>query len=75
MLGYGHPLDDSLFEMASALGTVGLSVGVTAADAPAPLLLVQTLAMLLGRLELLVVLTSCAKVARDVATVASRRRS
>lgn len=74
LLGYGHPLDDSLFEMGSALGTVGLSVGVTGPQAPAPVLLVETAAMLLGRLELFVVLTALAKVGRD-ALAASRRRA
>ncbi len=38
---FGHPLADSLFEFASAIGTVGLSVGVTTATAPAGQLWVE----------------------------------
>jgi trk system potassium uptake protein TrkH len=47
---------DSLFEVVSALGTVGLSSGVTAADLPMSLKLVLGLDMLLGRLEILALL-------------------
>ena len=47
---YGYPLQDSLFEFASALSTVGISVGITTADAPAGVLWVEMLAMFLGRL-------------------------
>ncbi|GMV40048.1 MAG: potassium transporter [Myxococcales bacterium] len=71
MTGYGFSLEDSLFEMESSLGTVGLSVGVTGPATPAPVLLVQIAAMLLGRLEFFVVLAAFLKVARDVG--ASRR--
>lgn len=48
---YGFGLQESLFEFASSLGTVGLSVGVTTASAPGAVLWTETLGMLLGRLE------------------------
>jgi trk system potassium uptake protein TrkH len=51
-----YPLPDALFEMASALGTVGRSVGVTAPDTPPLVLGTEILAMLLGRLEIMAVL-------------------
>ena len=48
---HGYSLPESLFEYASALSTVGLSMGVTAPDAPIDLLWVEIVGMLLGRLE------------------------
>lgn len=62
---YGYSLSDSLFEFASALGTVGLSVGVTSATTPAPALWSMTLAMLVGRLEIIVVMVGGLKLVKD----------
>lgn len=50
MFGY-DPLD-ALFEVVSATGTVGLSVGITTAELPLALKSVLCLDMLLGRLEI-----------------------
>jgi trk system potassium uptake protein TrkH len=61
----GYSLQDSLFEYASALGTVGLSVGVTSADMPDVALWAETLAMFLGRLEFFVVIVSTLKLIGD----------
>lgn len=61
----GYSLSDSLFEFASAVGTVGISVGVTRADMPDVALWAETLAMFLGRLEFLVVFTSVIKLIGD----------
>lgn len=61
----GYSLEESLFEMASSVGTVGLSAGVTSPDAPPQVLLVQTAAMLLGRLEFYVVIIGGLKIVRD----------
>ncbi|MGC1310240.1 MAG: TrkH family potassium uptake protein [Phormidesmis sp.] len=66
MTAYGYPLQDSLFEYASTLGTVGLSVGVTAADAPAGVLWAQVIGMFLGRLEFFTVFVGVAYLLRDV---------
>jgi trk system potassium uptake protein TrkH len=51
MCAHGVPMADALFESASTLSTVGLSVGVTSPDAPTLVLLTQSLMMLCGRLE------------------------
>ena len=48
---YGHSFEHSVFEFASALGTVGLSVGILNASAPNFLLWTGTFGMFLGRLE------------------------
>lgn len=64
MVAHGYSLKAALFEYASTLGTVGLSVGVTSADAPLGVLWVQIVGMFLGRLELIVVFVALSKVAR-----------
>jgi trk system potassium uptake protein TrkH len=61
----GYNLSESLFEFASAIGTVGLSVGVTSADMPNVALWAETCAMFLGRLEFLVVFASVIKLVGD----------
>ncbi len=65
LAAYGNGVRESLFEFASALGTVGLSIGVTAPDAPRGLLWAETLGMLLGRLEFFTVFVGVACLARD----------
>lgn len=62
----GFSLEHALFEFASALGTVGLSIGVTSPGMPGSALWAETLAMFLGRLEFLVVITSLFKLGGDV---------
>ena len=62
---HGYPLADSMFEFASALGTVGLSIGVTSTGTPAAALWSMTLAMLIGRLEIVMVMVGLLKLAND----------
>ncbi|HAU36417.1 MAG TPA: cation transporter [Phycisphaerales bacterium] len=71
LAAHGYGLKESLFEYASAVGTVGLSVGVTSAAAPVGVLWTEIVGMLLGRLEFFVILISAAKLARDVCKMAS----
>ncbi len=61
----GYSLRDSLFEFASAIGTVGLSVGVTSAHMPDVALWAEIIAMFLGRLEFIVIIVSLFKLVRD----------
>jgi trk system potassium uptake protein TrkH len=61
----GFSLRDSLFEFASAIGTVGLSVGVTSAQMPDVALWAEIFAMFLGRLEFIVIIVSLFKLAKD----------
>ena len=58
---YGYSLEDSLFEMASSLSTVGFSTGIIGYDAPSAILWVSTLGMFLGRLEIFVVFITIGK--------------
>ena len=71
---YGYSVQDSAFEFASALGTVGLSIGVTGYGAPSGVLWTATLGMFFGRLEIYVVLMGAARVAKDAADGIHRRR-
>lgn len=70
----GYNLRDSLFEFASALGTVGLSVGVTSAGMPDAALWVEIFAMFLGRLEFIVIFVSLIKIGKDVRYLIGDRR-
>ena len=55
-LAYGYAPLDSLFEVVSAVGTVGLSTGITRPGLETVLKIVLELDMLLGRLEILALL-------------------
>ncbi len=65
LTAHGYGLKESLFEFASSIGTVGLSVGVTSPSAPAGVLWAQIVGMFLGRLECFVIFVSAAKLLRD----------
>jgi trk system potassium uptake protein TrkH len=69
LASYGYSLRESLFEFASALGTVGLSVGVTSAAAPAGVLWIETVGMLLGRLEFFVVFIGLTRLVANTAAM------
>ena len=66
LAAHGYGLKESVFEYASAVGTVGLSVGVTLPTAPPGVLWAEIAGMFLGRLEFFVVLASAAKLTRDL---------
>lgn len=69
---YGYSLKDSMFEFASALGTVGLSVGVTRPDMPEALFWLNSAGMMLGRLEIFAVIIGLLKLFGDVGTIVRR---
>ncbi len=52
----GCTLTEAMFEFASALGTVGLSIGLTGPTTGTATLIVEILGMILGRLEIFIVL-------------------
>jgi trk system potassium uptake protein len=66
---HGFSMSESMFEFASALGTVGLSVGVVTPDAPDSLLWTQTFGMYLGRLEFFAVIIGVVKLLRDARSI------
>lgn len=53
----GCALEKAMFEFASALGTVGLPIGLTGSMANNATLIVEMVGMILGRLEIFIVLT------------------
>ena len=77
LAGYGNGVRESIFEFASALETVGLSIGITAPGAPPGLLWTETLGMFLGRLEFFTVVVGAARLLDDgrLALRATRARA
>ena len=69
LIACGSGLQESLFEYASSLGTVGLSVGVTSASAPAAVLWAEIVGMFLGRLEIFIVFIALRKLLADGAAL------
>ena len=66
LTAYGFPLQDSMFEFASALSGVGLSCGITSPSLPNGVLWTLTVGMFLGRLEFLVIIYSISKLIKDM---------
>jgi trk system potassium uptake protein TrkH len=62
----GFGLQESMFEFASALGTVGLSTGATGPGMPALAKIVQILGMWLGRLEFMAIILAITKLIKDL---------
>lgn len=62
-------LEESLFEFASALGTVGLSVGVTGPQASPVILWTEIFGMFLGRLEFFVIISGVLTIIRDISKI------
>jgi len=75
LAAHGYKLNESLFEYASAIGTVGASCGVTLPSSPPLVLWTETLGMFLGRLEFFVVFVSLGKIAGDFFTMIRKRRT
>ncbi|TGE35146.1 TrkH family potassium uptake protein [Desulfosporosinus fructosivorans] len=69
LVAYGYSLQDSLFEFASSLGTVGLSVGVTLPTTPSVVLWTEIVGMLFGRLEIYVILIAVIKFFKDAKSI------
>ncbi|MBE0534119.1 MAG: TrkH family potassium uptake protein [Phycisphaerae bacterium] len=71
----GVGLQEALFEFASALGTVGLSLGVTGPNASPVILWTEIFGMLLGRLEFIVLITGILKLGGDMVRLPVKRLS
>jgi trk system potassium uptake protein TrkH len=72
---HGYTLQESIFEFASSIGTIGLSVGVTALDAPAGVMITQIVGMILGRLEFFTVIVGLGKLIADLRQIVGNRRN
>lgn len=62
---FGHSIQAAMFEFASALSTVGLSMGIACKGASPVILWTTILGMFLGRLEIYIVLISIIKLCQD----------
>jgi Trk-type K+ transport systems, membrane components len=61
-----------MFEIASSLSTVGLSVGITSINASGVVLWTESIAMLLGRLEFFIIFYTIVKIIKDTKLAFSR---
>jgi trk system potassium uptake protein TrkH len=66
LVAHGHDFMTAAFEYASALSTVGLSLGITSTAAPDAIIWTETIGMFLGRLEFIIILYAIAKIFRDL---------
>lgn len=64
--GIYYSLRDAMFEFASSLGTVGLSIGITSISTPVHILWIQIIGMMLGRLEFFVIILAVMKMLKDL---------
>lgn len=74
MTAHGYSVGDSLYESASTLSAAGLSVGVTAPDAPTAVLWTQIVGMFLGRLEFFAVIVGVSRLVIDLRVMRPRRQ-
>jgi len=63
--GMYYSMREAMFEFASSIGTVGLSIGVSLPDTPKVVLWTETIGMYLGRLEFFVVFSGIWKIIVD----------
>lgn len=70
---YGYTISESLFEFASALGTVGLSVGITGFHAPAGIHWASIIGMFMGRLEFFVIFVAIARISLDTRRIVTKQ--
>jgi trk system potassium uptake protein TrkH len=66
---HGYGLGDSLFEAASALSTVGISVGITGPGTPVGVLWAEMVAMILGRLEFFTIVVGAIRLGQDMSAM------
>lgn len=64
-MSQGYGFQESMFEFASAIGTSGLTLGITSPTAPPIILWTEIAGMLLGRLEIYVIFVAVLKIAKD----------
>ncbi|ABV33458.1 MULTISPECIES: TrkH family potassium uptake protein [Pseudothermotoga] len=68
LTSHNYTLQQSMFEVASAIAGVGLSCGITTPVMPAGALWTLIVEMFLGRLEFLVVIYAIARIIRDLSS-------
>ena len=71
----GAGFTEVVFEAASAIGNVGISIGLTGPDTNAATLIVEMIAMMLGRLEIFIVLIGMYSAWQGFSNGSGERRS
>lgn len=66
LMACGYPFRESLVEFASALGTIGLSIGVVSRACSAPALWIIIVGMLIARLEIYIFIFAATRIRRDI---------
>lgn len=74
LVAYDYSVRDSMFEAASTLAGVGLTIGITVPDAPSGVLWFEIFGMFLGRLEFFAIIIGVTKLVRDVVDFVRVRR-
>ncbi len=72
-LGSGFSLRQSMFEFASAMGTVGLSLGITAPNMPLGTKVAEIFGMWLGRLEFIAIFHAFIRIGQDLKMSKNKR--
>ena len=67
-------LTEAMFDFSSAIGTVGLSIGITGPTTDAATLVIEMFGMLMGRLEIFIVLVGITFGFGEVRDFLNRRR-
>lgn len=70
----GYSFRDSLIEFFSALGTVGLSIGIVSPDMSNPTMWIIIVGMLIARLEVYIIILAFARILEDIHDAISDRR-
>lgn len=70
----GVPIDKAMFEFASSLGTVGLSIGLTGVGTSSYILIVEIFGMILGRLEIFIVLISLISIFKKLIDIVTQQK-
>ena len=65
----------AMFEFASSIGTVGLSIGITGPATNDPTLIVEIIGMFIGRLEIFIVIVGCCSTWHMFSRFFRRKRS
>lgn len=63
---YGYDLLDCLFEVASSMGNMGLSMGIISPLASSGVLWISTIGMIVGRLEIIVILMAFIQIGKKI---------
>ena len=74
LTAHGYSVQDSIFDFAAAMGTIGLSSGIVNLETPKVVLWTMSAGMFLGRLEIIVIFLAFIQFFKDVGGLVFRKR-